>query len=144
MNNGLTQVVLAKFRTDAVRSPLPVKVRLSYFDVKRKCRVEQVQDLGLVQAESDSCDLLADVEVKKNYTVAELADSLFEMTGRARSGHYSQALNALDASVSTAYRRYPNMEDEDIRFILGIVEGYQRDLRAFNIHFPKPDCGSCR
>jgi hypothetical protein len=38
---------------------------------------------------------------------------------------------AWDASVATAYRRYPNMEDEDIRFILGIVEGYQRDLRVY-------------
>ena len=131
MNNGLTQVVMAKFRTDSVAT-LPVKVRLSYYDVKRKCTVEEVQDLQLVPAERDACDLLADVEVKKNYTIAELADSLFVMTGLARSGNYSQALNALDASVTTAYRRYPNMEDEDIRFILGIVEGYQRDLRACN------------
>ena len=131
MNNGLTQVVMAKFRTNSVAT-LPVKVRLSYYDVKRKCRVEEVQDLQLVPAERDACDLLADVEVKKNYTIAELADSLFVMTGLARSGNYSQALNALDASVATAYRRYPNMEDEDIRFILGIVEGYQRDLRACN------------
>ncbi|HYV10207.1 MAG TPA: VWA domain-containing protein [Pyrinomonadaceae bacterium] len=131
MNNGLTQVVMAKFRTDSVGTTLPVKVRLSYFDVKRKCRVEEVQDLRLVPAERDTCDLLADVEVKKNYTIAELADSLFAMAGLARSGNYSQALNTLNTSVATAYRRYPNMEDEDIRFILGIVEGYQRDLRVY-------------
>jgi len=131
MNNGLTQVVMAKFRTDSVGTTLPVKVRLSYFDVKRKCRVEEVQDLRLVPAERDTSDLLADVEVKKNYTIAELADSLFAMAGLARSGNYSQALNTLNTSVATAYRRYPNMEDEDIRFILGIVEGYQRDLRVY-------------
>jgi len=131
MNNGLTQVVMAKFRTDSVGTTVPVKVRLSYFDVKRKCRVEEVQDLRLVPAERDTCDLLADVEVKKNYTIAELADSLFAMAGLARSGNYSQALNTLNTSVATAYRRYPNMEDEDIRFILGIVEGYQRDLRVY-------------
>jgi Mg-chelatase subunit ChlD len=137
MNNGLTQVVMARFRTDTVGTTLPVKVRLTYFDVKRKCRVEEVQELQLVPAERDSSDLLADVEIKKNYTIAELADSLFAMTGLARSGNYSQALNTLDDSVATAYRRYPNMEDEDIRFILGIVEGYQRDLRVYN-------CGGCR
>jgi len=144
MNNGLTQVVMAKFRTDSVGNTLPVKVRLSYFDVKRKCRVEEVQDLQLVRAERDPSDLLADVEVKKNYTIAELADSLFAMTGLARSGNYSQALNTLDASVATAYRRYPNMEDEDIRFILAIVEGYQRDLRVYTGQNRRSDCGGCR
>ena len=144
MNNGLTQVVMAKFRTDYLKSSIPVKVRLSYFDVKRRCEVEEVQDLRLVPAESASCDVLADVEVKKNYTIAELADSLFEMTGLARSGNYSQAQNVLDASVATAYRRYPNMEDEDIRFILDIVEGYRRDLKVYNAHSRRFDCGNCR
>ncbi len=106
--------------------------------------VEEVQDVRLDPAENDSCELLADVEVKKNYTIAELADSLFQMAGLARGGNYSQALNALDASVATAYRRYPNMEDEDIRFILGIVEGYRRDLRVFNEQNRRHDCGGCR
>jgi uncharacterized protein YegL len=144
MNNGLTQVVMAKFRTDSWKSTLPVKVRLSYYDVKRGCPVEEVQELRLVPAENEACDLLADVEVKKNYTIAELADSLFEMTGHARRGNYSQAQRILDASVATAYSRYPNMEDEDIRFILDIVEGYRRDLKVYNEHSRRFDCGNCR
>ncbi|HEX2272196.1 MAG TPA: VWA domain-containing protein [Pyrinomonadaceae bacterium] len=144
MNNGLTQVVMAKFRTDSVKSTLPVKVRLSYYDVRRKCMVEEVQELRLAPAESESCDLLADVEVKKNYTIAELADSLFTMTEFARRGNFLQAQSALDASVTTAYQRYPNMEDGDIKFILDIVEGYQRDLKLYNSYSRKPDCGSCR
>jgi hypothetical protein len=40
--------------------------------------------------------------------------------------------------------RYPNMEDEDIRFILDIVEGYRRDLKVYNEQTRKHDCGSCR
>jgi hypothetical protein len=144
MNNGLTQVVMAKFRADSVKSQIPVKVRLSYYDVRRKCMVEEVQEARLVPAESESCELLTDVEVKKNYTIAQLADSLLEMTGLARRGRYSQALNALDASAALAYRRYPNMEDGDIRFILDIVEGYRRDLRVFNQHSRHSDCGGCR
>lgn len=144
MNNGLTQVVMAKFRADSVKAAIPLKVHLSYFDVRRKCMVEEVQEARLVPAESESCELLADVEVKKNYTIAQLADSLFEMTGLARRGNYAQALSALDTSVATAYRRYPNMEDGDIRFILDIVEGYRRDLRVYNEHSRKHDCGGCR
>ena len=144
MNNGLTQVVMAKFRADSVRDMLPVKVRLSYFDVKRKGMVEEVQELRLVPAERGSCDPLIDLEVKKNYTIAELADSLFQMTGLARGGKYSQAQNVLDASVQTAYARYPHMEDEDIRFIVDIVEGYRRDLQIYNAHSRRSDCGGCR
>ena len=128
----------------AMSGGVRIDVRLSYYDVKRKCVVEEMQDLRLTPAESDSCELLADVEVKKNYTIAELADSLFEMSGFARRGNYSQAQNALDASVATAYRRYPNMEDQDIRFILDIVQGYQRDLKVYNEYYRKSNCGGCR
>ena len=144
MNNGLTQVIMAKFRTHSAKSTLPVKVRLSYFDVRRKCTVEEVQDLRLVPAENESCDVLADVEVKKNFTIAELADSLFSMAGLARSGQYLQAQNTLEASVASAYRRYPNMEDQDVKFILDIVEGYRRDLRVYNGHSRRSECGGCR
>lgn len=144
MNNGLTQVIMAKFRADTVKGPLPVKVHLSYYDVKRKCMVEEVQDARLVPAERDSCDLLNDVEVKKNYTIAELSQSLSDMTGLARGGNYLQAQNALENSISTAHHRYPNMEDGDIRFILDIAEGYQRDLRTYNDYNRNTNCGGCR
>ena len=144
MNNGLTQVIIAKFRADSIKSLVPVKIRLSYYDVKRKCVVQETQELRLSFGEGESCDVVADVEVKKNYTIAELADSLFAMAGLARSGNYSQAQNTLDASVATAYRRYPNMEDQDIRFILDIVEGYRRDLRVYNGHSRRSECGGCR
>ncbi|HEV7929607.1 MAG TPA: hypothetical protein VGP12_05685, partial [Nitrosospira sp.] len=131
-------------RADTVKSPLPVKVRLAYFDVKRKCMVEEVQSLTLVPAERDSCDLLADVEVKKNFTIAELAQSLYDMTESAKRRDFTRAGSLLNASIASAYRRYPNMEDTDIRFILNIVEEYDRDLKAFNGYNRKDDCGSCR
>lgn len=144
MNNGLTQVVMAKFRANSLHGAMPVKVRLTYYDVRRKCIVEEVQDLRLVAAERESCDPLVDLEVKKNTTIAELADSLFQMTHHARRGDYLQAQSALDASISTAYMRYPYKEDEDIRFILDIIEGYRRDLQVYNQQLRRGDCGGCR
>ena len=124
---------------------MPVKVRLSYFDVKRQREVVEVQESRLLPGEADSCDILADVEVKKNYTIAELAQSLFDMREAAIRRNFAQAEGLLNSSVSTAYGRYPNMEDGDIRFILNIVEGYQRDLRTFNGSNRGPDCGGgCR
>jgi hypothetical protein len=66
------------------------------------------------------------------------------MANIARTGNYALAQSVLDASVCTAYRRYPNMENEDVRFIIDIVEGYRRDLRVYNKFSRKHDCGVCR
>ena len=144
MNNGLTQVVMAKFRANSINSTLPVKVRLTYYDVKRKRMVEEVQDLRLVASERESCDPLVDLEVKKNTTIAELADSLFQMTHFARTGNYLQAQRVLDASIAIANTRYPYKEDEDIQFIVGIIDGYRRDLQFYNQQLRRNDCGGCR
>lgn len=134
MNSGLTQVIMMRFRAKNVsRNSYPVKVRLSYFDVKKQRMVEQVQELNLNTAELSSAPaLLADVEVKKNYTIAQLAQSLADMTAAAKNGKYVAAENLLNYSVAETYIRYPNMEDKDIKFILNIIEGYQRDLKSYN------------
>lgn len=146
MNNGLTQVVMAKFRADNLRGSVLVKVRLSYFDVKRQRNVEEVQELRLTASNQDYGDMLADVEVKKNFTIAELAGSLYDMTELAKRRDYRKAQDVIENSVATTYRRFPNMEDKDVKFILEIVEGYQREIRAFNgsSHGDNRDCGNCR
>lgn len=145
MNNGLTQVVMMRFRAkNASKNSLPVRVRLSYFDVKRQRMVEEAQHISLTPTRADDCELLADVEVKKNYTIAELAQSLYDMTEAVKRRNYAQAESFLNASVSKTYRRYPNMEDRDIKFILNIIEGYRSDLRAFNGQRQNGDCGKCK
>jgi Mg-chelatase subunit ChlD len=144
MNNGLTQVVMMRFRArNPLKSTSTVKVRLSYFDVQRKRTVEEVQEVRLVPSEQKFCDLLADTEVKKNYTIAELAQSLFEMTEAAKRQNYRQAENFLNASVTETYKRFPNMEDKDVQFILNIIEGYRTDLKAVNRQRQNNDCGKC-
>src|SRR5215213_8909917 len=144
MNNGLTQVVMLRFRArNPLKTASTVKVRLSYFDVQKRRTVEEVQTVALQPSEQKFCDLLADTEVKKNYTIAELAQSLFDMTEAAKRQNYRQAENFLNSSVAETYKRFPNMEDKDIRFILNIIEGYQRDLKAVNRQRQNDDCGKC-
>jgi len=145
MNNGLTQVVMMSFRVkDATKNSNPVKVRLSYFDIKRGRTVEEVQEIALTSTKQESCELLADVEVKKNYPIALLAQSLFEMTETVKRGKHLEAENLVNQSVSDAYRRYPNMEDKDISFVLNIVENYRGNLRSYNQQTRNKDCGNCR
>ena len=144
MNNGLTQVIMTRFRAKNPAKPSSsVKVRLTYFDVQGKRNVEEVQEVKLVPAERGASELLADAEVKKNYTIAELAQSLFDMTEAARRREYRRAENFLNASVADAYRRFPNMEDKDVQFILNIIEGYRRDLKTINKTPQNNDCGKC-
>jgi len=150
MNNGLTEVVMMRFRAKgAAKNSYPVRVRLSYFDVKRKRTVEEVQQINLAATRKNSSELLADVEVKKNFTIAELAQSLFDMTEAVKHSRYREAENFLNASVADARRRYPNGEDKDVQYVLNIIEGYQRDLTSFNRQTRRSsgdggDCGNCR
>jgi Ca-activated chloride channel family protein len=144
MNNGLTQVVLMDMAVRAnARGPLPVKVRLTYFDTQRKRLAETIQQVMLTPSDATHCNMLADTEVRKNHTIGELALSLAEMKDAAAGRNYGRASNVIDASIAETYKRYPNMEDSDVKFVLNIVEGYQRDLRAFNGGL-SGDCGQCR
>jgi Ca-activated chloride channel family protein len=144
MNNGLTQVVMTRFRVkDFGKRSYPVKVHLSYFDVKRQKMVEEVQEVNIIASGRDNCDLLADVEVKKNFTIAELAQSLFEMSKAFKSGKYAEAERFLNESVTNTNHRFPNMEDKDVRFVLDIIENYRADLHTFNRGRSNGDCGKC-
>lgn len=150
MNSGLTQVVMMKFRLNDSRvdgKNFPVKVRLSYFDIKTRRQIEERQEATLqLTSDRTAANMLADSLVKKNYTIAELAQSLYEMTEATKQNQYRRAEDFINGSIITAYRRYPNMEDQDIRFILNIVEDYQRNLRNYNRgrgDSDRGDCGKC-
>lgn len=144
MNNGLTQVIMARFRAkNQLKNTASVKIRLSYFSVEKQKMFEETQTVNLHPAERKSAEFLADPEVKKNYTIAELAQSLYDMREAAKQNNYRQAENFVNASVSETYKRFPNMEDKDIRYILNIVEEFQRDLRAVNRQRGNDDCGKC-
>ncbi|MBX7174538.1 MAG: VWA domain-containing protein, partial [Pyrinomonadaceae bacterium] len=143
MNNGLTQVIMVRFKAKNPSKNSTVRVRLSYFDVQKQRMVEENQTVTLQPSDRKNCELLADVEVKKNYTIAELAQSLFEMREAAQRSNYRQAENFLNDSVAQTYKRFPNMEDKDVKYILNIVENYQRNLKAYNKQKGNDDCGKC-
>lgn len=145
MNNGLTQVVMMNLKVrSAAKRNVPVKVRLTYFDTQQKRLAEEIQQVVLTASDAANCDTLADPEVKKNRTIAGLAQSMFDMTSAAKRNDLGQALGLLNTSVAETRQRYPNMEDADIKFILDIVEGYQRDLRSTVGNRSGNDCGQCR
>ena len=147
MNSGLTQIALIKFGLKNIRvsrREFPVKIRLSYDDIKTRRRITEEQNAVLRFSREKNFNTLADPTVKKNFTIAELAQSLQDMSETAKAGNHQRAEGFLNKSVSDAYRRYPNMEDKDIRFVLGIVEDYQSNLRRYNRGNGDYDgCGKC-
>lgn len=146
MNNSLTQLIMLKFRLKnpaSSKRDFPIRIKLSYFDIKTKRQIADYQIANLRINQDAPDELLLDSMVRKNYTIAELAQSLFEMSEVAKKKDYRTAENLLNNSVATTYRRYPNMEDKDIRFILDIVEDYQRNLRKFNRRDRNNDCRQC-
>lgn len=133
MNNGVTQAIITRFNAaNAQKNFNSVRVKLSYFDVKKQRKVEEVQEIVLNGTNKSRTALLVDEEVMKNYTIAQLAESLDWMSKSFKAGKYAEAERYLNQSVAQANERYPNMEDKDIRFILDIVENYRTDLRNFN------------
>lgn len=147
MNSGLTQIVLMKFRVKSryfSRDSLAVKVKLSYFDLKKDTQVTKYQSVGLYLDEDNSQHYLSDSMVRKNFTIAELAKSIFDMSNAAKRGNLGAARRFLDTAASRSYNRYPNMEDKDIKFILKIVEGYQSNLARAGIRNTfENECSRC-
>jgi hypothetical protein len=141
MNNGLTQVVLMKFKAKG-KSENSVRVKLSYFDIDKNRRIEETRQTTLTASDNKSCDMLADKEVRKNYTIALLAQGLYKMTEASKTGNYKRAEACLNEALNEAYANFPKMNDKDIRYTLDITERYRDQLKDFNKR--RGNCGECR
>jgi len=132
MNQGLTQVVLLRFKTAHNRtrnSSLGVNVHFTYYDQREKKQVTQTKASSIALREGASSDGLKDNEVRKNYTIALLAQAIREMAVAWEMRHYGEAESLLNSAIARTHRSYPNLEDEDIARTLGIAEKYRKSIR---------------
>jgi Ca-activated chloride channel family protein len=135
MNQGLTQVILLRFRMGRrlpLNARLPVTVRFTYYDLERKRQVTRTEESFLEVTEEARGSMLKDTEVGKNYTIAVLAQAIRDMALEFEARHFQQAENRLTGALSEAYYRYPHLEDEDIARNVMIVRKYQDVLRRYN------------
>lgn len=136
MNQGLTQVVLLRFRVkrsglDAAR--LPVRVNFSYYDLERRSPQVRTQETFLTLRDGRAAsDMLRDTEVSKNFTIAQLAQAIRDMAAECESRRYREAERLLNAAIAKTYIRYPNLEDKDISRTLLIAQKYQEVVRKYN------------
>lgn len=133
MNQGLTQVVLLRFKVkprglDAARQS--VKVNFSYQDIEQKKRVTKSDEASL--SIGGAGDMLRDPEVGKNFSIALLAQAIRDMAVAVEAKRYKDAEHLLNAAIAKTYQRYPHLEDEDISRTLLIAQKYQELVRKYN------------
>jgi Ca-activated chloride channel family protein len=135
MNNGLTEVVLLRFklaRKSFDNSRLPVKVRFTYYDLEQKKQVVESQTSFITVKGGPPVNMLKDDEVGKNYTIAQLAQAIRDMAAAYEAQRFQEAERLLNAAIAKTYLRYPNLEDEDITRTLLIAQKYQEVIRKYN------------
>src|SRR5262245_24716914 len=118
MNNGLTQVVLLRFRYAGNRPiplRLPLKVRFTYDDLEKKQQIIRTEESFLTVNQGLSGDLLKDPEIAKNYSIALLAEAIRLMALECEARRYQEAEVLLTTAIDKTYRRYPNLDDADIK-----------------------------
>lgn len=135
MNQGLTQVVLLRFKVrprgmDAARQS--VRVNFSYYDIEQKRRVTKSDEALLSVGGGGAADALRDPEVGKNFSIALLAQAIRDMAVAVEAQRYKDAEHLLNAAIAKTYQRYPHLEDEDISRTLHIAQKYQELVRKYN------------
>ncbi len=130
MNSGMTEVVLVRFSHDAGQTKeFPVQVRLRYHDLERNKNVTLEDQAVLSSGDTGRRGELDDPAVAKNYTIAELAQSIKDMAKDCESGRYRDAEAGVAATVARTDRWYPHMEDADIKRNYDMAVKYRDLLR---------------
>ncbi|HUQ32097.1 MAG TPA: VWA domain-containing protein [Pyrinomonadaceae bacterium] len=135
MNQGLTQVVLMRFKLSRrVRdnARLPVRVRFTYYDLEQKRQITRTEESFVSVAEGARGGMLRDTEVGKNYSIAILAQAIHDMAEAAEARRYPEAESLLTTAIAQTYHRYPTLQDEDISRTLMIARKYQDVIRRYN------------
>jgi hypothetical protein len=132
MNSGMTEIVLMRFRCGAREESIPIKVRLSYYDLERKKQITKTVSDELMLEGRRARGPFEDMSVAKNYTIAELAQSIFDMAEACEKNNFRQAEKYLNRSISSTNERYPNLQDPDIKRTYDIAKTYQDALQKEN------------
>lgn len=132
INHGTTQVALLKVRLagEPVGRRLPVRVKLTYFDVDRSARAE-LEECAMLRLASRGGGLLEDPRVRKNFTIACMADAMRRMAVAWQKEDLERAQRIVDNAIGQVAKRYPHAEDADIRRTLDILLDYQRRITRF-------------
>lgn len=124
LNHGATQVLLARFKVPK-RDGSSVTARLSYHDMVSGKEITQEKTTIVRRGKKDDEALLADAELKKNVTIAELATGIKRMAVALEQKKYDEAIGAISVPLETAKDRYSSLDDPDVKRVYKIAKKYR-------------------
>jgi len=132
MNSGLTQIILLNFSVKELKKSGSANAELlfKYFDIKLKREVEIRKTISLVYSKNINTNFLKNKEVKRNYTIAIIAQALKDMAVAYELNKKGEAKQIINDCISTVKDYYPYLKDKDILRILEIAERYETLLNS--------------
>lgn len=131
MNRGMTAVVLARCRCDGRARPgerLEAAAELLARSASDGRAIAERAE-AIIDVRERAGDPLADVEVRKNQTIAVLAQALHDMARQAEERRWAAAERTLRAALQVARERYGHGDDADVAAVLAMAEAHERTLR---------------
>lgn len=127
MNSGLTQVILIKFDINQQwgNANRKVKVNFSFYDLKSKQTKTISKEVELDYLKDSPQDYLSDKEVKRNYSIAILAQSLKDMAKATETNKDKEACSIIEKNLKDFHAIYPKPKDKAIKRVLKIVKEYE-------------------
>ena len=105
INSSLTQIFLLKFDTKKINygSEAKVKISFNFLDIKSNQRKTIGKNISVVFDKNSSEGFLKDREVKKNYSIAIMAQSLKEMALKYETGKFQESMQIIDNCLTEVY-----------------------------------------
>jgi len=130
LNHGATQVILVRYRpiASADTQEMGVTVRLKYFDIARREEIREERRATIQLDPQLDVTQFSELSVRKNGTIAEMAESLRAMASAVENEQFDAAIAKLDASLKLADTRYAAKEDVDIDRMREIAAKYRKAL----------------
>jgi Ca-activated chloride channel homolog len=133
MNAGLTQVVLAKFKSLQAPKMGKVQAKISYLDVEKRKTITQQQAITLQYQSFVDTNLLKDNEVRKCISIAEMATCLKQMAitldkQSPEKSDFIKVKDLLDIQIGDIKKRYQEEMDKDVKKVLSMLENYANVL----------------
>ena len=131
LNHGATQLVMLAFKTERRsldRRRLRVRVKLTYYDPRRRSPVKVEEDVELT-VEGSKARMLADSIVRKNYAIARIAQTMKDATAAWHRSQRRQALSMASKTLKRVRGMYPQNLDKDIRSNLNRLSNLHDTMR---------------
>ena len=138
LNHGATQVLLARFKAPR-RTDASVTAKLTYLDALSGEKVTQEKTTTIKPGNSNDNPLLADAELKKCLTIAEVATGIKEMARALQQHKTDKAVTAISEPLTLAKKRYASQVDPDVKRVVGIAKKYRDSVVEYRSKSRKKD-----